>query len=81
MNEDDVGKFFKDSEGNLWRMVIFCSRPTATLEKVGTKERVGGAVGCLNFSDFVKVEESVQRELSNLLHQINVNKFKSKRKL
>ena len=67
MRVTDVGQYFvKEDDKNaikeIWMMCSFCEYPSAILENVRTKERVGGAVGCLNLQPFVKLvpEEEVK---------------------
>lgn len=57
MNKSELGQFFKDANGDLWEMITFCEQPTATLRKVGSGQKLGGAVGCMNFNDMVKVAD------------------------
>ena len=55
MNEKDLGKFYTTKGDDVWRLITYCSEPTATLENVETKERVGGVVGCRNLQPFIKL--------------------------
>lgn len=52
MNGDDVGKLFTTDGKDAWRCVAYCGQPTISFENLETKDRVGGAVGCLNVRDF-----------------------------
>ena len=55
MNKDDVGKYYTTDGEDIWQLITYCPEPTATMENIRTKERVGGAVGCLNLKPFVKL--------------------------
>lgn len=65
MRESDVGSFYVDENGDIWRMVTYCAHPTATLERItrdkhpvfrsNMPERVGGAVGAPIFKPFRKL--------------------------
>lgn len=69
MEEAQVGKYFKDKEGRIWRMISYCSSPTALMENVATGEQTGGAVGSLNLSGFSELSEEAQavaEEMSKL---------------
>lgn len=56
MNEEDVSKFFTTNGEDIWRLISYCREPTATMENIITKERIGGAVGCLNLEPFVELK-------------------------
>lgn len=52
LSDETVGKFFVDKSGQVWRHIMFCDSPTATVERVemtgragAAPARVGGAVG------------------------------------
>ncbi len=54
----DLGSYYVDPEGEVWRLVLFCEEPTATLECVTgeqTGKRVGGAAAAPIFDPFVKL--------------------------
>lgn len=62
--EADVGEFYVGEAGDLWRLIGFADRPTATLERVtppatsfilGHRERRGGVVGAPIFEGFRKL--------------------------
>ena len=55
MHADDVGKFFTTNGEDIWRMIVYCAEPTAMMENLETKDRVSGAIGCLNLKPFVKL--------------------------
>lgn len=59
---DDVGSYYIDEAGNLWRLVSYADKPTAVLERVdndGTEiprpQRRGGVVGAPIFEGFRKL--------------------------
>ena len=73
MTEEDVGCFFKDPDGILWRMITFSDRPTAKLQKVGDDNVVKvGAIGSYMFDGFVKLDNSAQLEVTRALDQLAV---------
>jgi len=51
MNGDDVGKLFTTNGTDAWRCMSYCEHPTISFENLETKQRLGGAVGCLNLRD------------------------------
>ena len=55
MDASDVSGFYTTDGCDVWRLISYCREPTATMENVETKDRVGGAVGCLNLQPFVKL--------------------------
>lgn len=56
MSSDDVGDFYVDDEGSLWKLVDYCAEPTASLECVYPGGRgVSGAVGAPIFEGFTKL--------------------------
>ena len=55
MNEKDVGALYTTNGQDAWRRIIYAHAPTATMENVETKERVGGVVGSLILHDFKKL--------------------------
>lgn len=62
MSEGDVGSFYLDDRGDIWRLIAYCDRPTATLERVTIDGRpavstnrpaqVAGAVGAPIFHGY-----------------------------
>lgn len=50
------GDLYTTNGDDVWRVKFMCEEPTITLENVETKQQIGGAVGCTNVSDFVKLE-------------------------
>lgn len=71
MTEEDVGKFFVDPEGIMWRMITFSDRPTAKLQKVGADDVVKvGAIGSYMFEGFVKLDDPAQLEVTRALDQV-----------
>ena len=70
MKTADVGKFFTDSYGDVWQMISSCDQPTATMQKVGSNERVGGAIGSLNLCQFDLIQdENAQKLLKKAISQ------------
>lgn len=55
MKKEDVGKFYTTDGKDIWRLISYCEYPTATMENVETKERINGAVGCLNLKPFKRL--------------------------
>ena len=55
MKTEDVGKLYTMNGEDVWRLISYCEHPTATLKNIETKERIGGAVGCLNLKPFKKL--------------------------
>lgn len=41
---------------DVWAVETYCELPTITLKNIRTGEKRGGAVGCLNLKDFVKLK-------------------------
>lgn len=63
MRVEDVGKFFTTNGKDIWQMISACKEPTAMLRNLQTGEEIDGAIGCLNFQDFVKlIPESKLKE-------------------
>lgn len=80
MTEDDIGKYFIDSEGVVWRMVTYSSRPTVKMQKLGDDKVVKhAAVGSLLLGDMVKLDDAAQENIARVMGQIDAHKFKSKR--
>lgn len=62
---DDVGDYYVDEAGDLWRLVAYWSGPTASLERVtgenrqvtdaSRRDRVGGGVGAPIFGGYRKL--------------------------
>lgn len=62
---DDVGDYYADAKGDLWRLIGYSDAPTASLERVtgddqqvrdvSRRDRVGGAVGAPIFEGFRKM--------------------------
>jgi predicted RNA-binding Zn-ribbon protein involved in translation (DUF1610 family) len=63
MNKNQVGKFFKDSHGEVYRMVSYCEHPTASFENVRTQHPLDGAVGSLNLRDLEYINNDEAQEL------------------
>ena len=66
MNADDVGKFFTTNGEDIWRMIVYCAEPTATMQNVKTGEQVGGIIGSPILEHFVKLipEKEIKNEHS-----------------
>lgn len=64
MDKDDVGNYYTTDGEDVWQLIAYCVLPTATMENVRTKERKGGAVGCLNLQPFIKLvpEKEIRRK-------------------
>lgn len=59
LNENTVGTYFIDEQGDIWRHIAYSHEPTATLEKVREPgKRVGGVVGAPIFEGFIALIES-----------------------
>ena len=54
-NEKDVGRFFTTDGEDIWKMIAFCSDPSATMMNVKTGEKVGGSIYSLNLKPFVRL--------------------------
>lgn len=76
INEQNMGKFFRDSNGQVYRLIIYCSLPTATMENIVTQHKVSGAVGSPALSEFVLLGEEAQ-EITENLAQMLVHRPKS----
>jgi len=51
----EPGDVFTTDGHDVWRVVSFCHHPTITLKNIETGKEIGGAVGCLNVRNFVKL--------------------------
>ena len=56
VSEVRKGGLFTTNGRDVWRILYYCEEPTVTLENVETKERRGGAIGCRNLADFVRLD-------------------------
>lgn len=66
MKEKDLGSFFQDKEGTLFKMIGYWETPTVILQKVGSKDRVTLAVGSLHSSMYQKIPNSLQESMKQL---------------
>ena len=55
MKEEDIGQFYTTDGTDVWQLVTYTDRPTASMENVRTQERRGGVVGCPNLQPFKKL--------------------------
>jgi hypothetical protein len=57
-SQHTLGKYFR-KEGKIYRHVVYCAEPTATLQLVGHADhQVGGAVGSRILSEFEPLTEA-----------------------
>lgn len=70
MNEQSVGKLFKDQSGNLWECVAYCARPTARLQRVGSQKQVGGAVGSHVLQEYKQLGSDDEAMARQVLKQL-----------
>lgn len=64
-HQEDVGSFYADEKGDLWKLIAYCAVPTATLERVTGdpeqvrhdpgRDRIEGAVMAQAFEGFRKM--------------------------
>lgn len=69
--EQLVGEFFKDENGDIYRLEGYCAQPTATFVKIGTGERKSGAVGSLLLGGLKHINDPQAQELlGKMLDQV-----------
>lgn len=69
MTNTMLERSLKDEQGEYWRLVSYCEYPTATMEKLGTQERIGGAVHSRNLHDFKIVDDGIQEVVDKIENQ------------
>lgn len=72
ISQHTLGKYFRKG-GKIYRHIIFCEHPTATLEALNTGVRVGGAVGSLILSDFEALTEAECRLLDEAFNDTRLS--------
>ena len=56
------GDLYTTDGKDAWEVESFCESPTITLRNLRTGERAGGAVGCLNVSQFIPLIPKVNAD-------------------
>lgn len=70
IDQGNVGRIFQKEDGSLWEMISYCEQPTATMRKVGTQEKVGGAIGSMNLTGFTLVDRQVEDLVRRVVRQV-----------
>lgn len=51
----EVGALYTTDGQDVWEVQSYCQSPTITLKNLRTGHTTGGAVGCPNVADFVRL--------------------------
>jgi hypothetical protein len=71
LNQDShPGDLYIDENGQLWRLLHYCTRPTATMEHVVSGTQVSGAVGSRNLEQFTRVREKGLAVIGDLVPRL-----------
>ena len=54
-NDLKPGDLYTTDGKDVWIVQSFCEHPTVTMQNIRSGKSVGGAVGCRNLKDFVKL--------------------------
>ncbi len=70
IKEEDVGRLFTTNGEDVWRLIAYCSAPTATMENLETKERVGGAIYSPNLEPFKRLVKDSGHDSTQFLQGV-----------
>lgn len=59
---DDIGHYFIDTQGDVWKCISYCDHPTVGLKRVRDGLQSGGAVGSPNIREFVRLRPVLDKE-------------------
>jgi hypothetical protein len=70
VKNEDVGRYYRDARGDLWRLITYCEHPTATMKRVGTGEQCGGAVGSPILAEFSPIPNDDHALVETVIDQM-----------